>query len=109
MRSRSSAILMNFGLGAAPPEAYIQIAPGKKIAPSWEKIMAPGKTLHLGKKICGKARWAVGIGRCMVGYASSLQMYLLLLLVNVDLTNGIKQLLVNWVRFIQSQTYFDFR
>jgi len=47
MRSRSSAILMNFGLGAAPPEAYIQIAPGKKIAPSWEKIMAPGKTLHL--------------------------------------------------------------
>jgi len=45
----------------------------------------------------------------MVGYASSLQMYLLLLLVNVDLTNGIKQLLVNWVRFIQSQTYFDFR
>ena len=23
---------MNFGLGAAPPEAYIQIAPGKKFA-----------------------------------------------------------------------------
>jgi len=29
VRSVSSPILVNFGLGAAPPQAYIQIAPGK--------------------------------------------------------------------------------
>jgi len=39
---------VNFGLGAAPPEAYIQIAPGEKF--------------------CGEARWAVGIGRRMFYY-----------------------------------------
>ena len=56
MRSTSSPILVHIGLGAAPQQAYIEIAPGKKF--------------------CGEARLAVGIGRRMVGYASCLQTHL---------------------------------
>jgi len=44
----------------------------EKIAPGWEKIQS-----HLGKKFPGEAQWAVRIGRRMAGYASCLQMHLL--------------------------------
>jgi len=41
-----------------------------KIVPDWEKVqLAPGEKSHLGGKYFrGKPWWAVGIGRCMVGY-----------------------------------------
>ena len=42
---------MNFGLGVAPPEAYIQITPGKNNC-TWEKI-TPGKNLPQGSVAVG--------------------------------------------------------
>jgi len=46
---------MNFGLGVAPPEAYIQIAPWEKNR-TWEKILRRGSV--------GSWNWAVGYVSC---------------------------------------------
>ena len=53
-------ILVNFGLGAAGILSLL-----------------PGYTNRTWEKICGEARWAVGIWRRIVGYASCLQTHLL--------------------------------
>jgi len=52
---RASPILVNFGLGAAPPEAYFRDDTNR----TWEKI-ALYKS-HLGKNFA-EAQWGPGIG-----------------------------------------------
>jgi len=47
----ASGVLVNFGLGAAPPEAYIQIVPGKKIL-QWGSV--------------GSRNWALYGGICVL-------------------------------------------